>query len=513
MDPLVLTFDLGTQSLRAALVDEQGSILSIAQKRYERPYFSKQPGWAEQEASFYWDAICEQSQALKAQSGELWDRIGAVTLTTIRDSIVCVDENGKPLRPVILWLDKRESDTTEPLPFINRTAFAAAGMTEAVRISRRISVCNWVRQNEPTLWDKTHRCLMLSGYLNYLFCGRMADSDASIIGHIPFDCKNRRWMTPKDLTYCVFPIEKEKQCELCAPGEIIGRLTAAAAEKTGIKVGTPFVATGSDKGCESIGLSCLTPEKAAISFGTTATVQYTIDRYVEPQNFMPAYPAAVKDRWNPEIQIYRGYWLISWFKQEFADAEIAEAQTLGVNAEDILNRRLREIPAGCEGLMLQPYFTPGITMPDARGSLIGFSEVHTRMHIYRAIIEGVNYALMEGMESLQSRMKVQTTSVFLAGGGSKSDEICRITANMFGLPCFRTQTNEAAVIGAAMLGFTALGVYADIDAAAKGMVHIRDSFLPDMELHNVYEQLYSEVFKKVFNRLSPLYARYSDIIK
>lgn len=505
MKDLVLTFDIGTQSARAVLVDSGGNILHKTQHRFDEPYFSINPGWAEQRGEFYWREICALSLELKRDSGADWERISGVSITTIRDTNICVDKDGKPVRPAILWLDKREADTSEPLPLLKAAAFGVAGMSETVKLIRKISVCNWIMQNEPENWKKTYKYLMLSGYMHFCLCGKMVDSTANIIGHVPFDSKKKRWMSKNDLTYCIFPIPQDKLCELVPPGTVIGGITAKAAQETGIAEGTPLVATGSDKGCESIGLSCTTPEKAAISFGTTATIQYTIDRFVEPQRFMPAYAAALGNSWSPEMEIYRGYWLIAWFTREFGEKETREASELGVSPEELLNKRLREIPAGCQGLMMQPYFTPGITMPRARGSVIGFSDVHTRIHIYRAIIEGINFALINGMKALEKRMGVKTKGVYLAGGGSQSAEICQITADMFGVPVYRTQTHEAAVIGSSMLTFTALGRFKDIDEAMESMVQIRDSFKPDEEAHRHYEWLYSNVFTKTYKQLKPLY--------
>lgn len=504
--PLVLTFDIGTQSARAMLVNPNGDIVLKAQKKFKPPYFSKNPNWAEQKADFYWNSICEVSVALKERAGELWNDIIAVTSTTIRDSCVCVDQNGEPLRDMILWLDKRES--SRPIPKTRDAAFRAVGMRESVELQKNVAACNWIMENEPDIWAKTYKFIYLSGYITFKLSGKLIDSTASMIGHIPFDSKNRKWQGPNDIARCLFDIDPDKLIDLIEPGELIGGITREASERTGIPVGMPIIATGSDKGCETLGLSVTTPNKAAISFGTTATVQITTSDYVEPVRFMPAYPAVLRDHYNPEIQIYRGYWLISWFKNEFAHKEVEQASQLGVSPEELLNARLREIPAGCDGLMLQPYFTPGVVMPKAKGSVIGFSDVHTRIHIYRAIIEGLNFALMDGLYNLEKRSKSKIDCIYLAGGGSQSDEICQITANMFGIPTYRIQTYEACGLGSSMVAFVSRGVFKDYDEAINSMVHIKDTFLPDMQEHSVYKKLYNEIFTKVFRRLEPLYKKY-----
>jgi sugar (pentulose or hexulose) kinase len=390
--------------------------------------------------------------------------------------------------------------------------FKLAGMSEGVALQRRVSACNWIAENEGELWEKTGKFVFISTWLTYKLCGNLTDSSASVVGHIPFDSRLRGWMRKADIRRAIFAVSDDKLFDLVEPGTVMGGISAGAAEETGIPPGLPLIATGSDKGCETLGLSCLGSEKAALSFGTTATVQLSTRHYLEPLPHMPPYAAVVPGYYNPEIEIYRGYWLLSWDKREFAAKETAEAAGLGISAETLLNRRLREIKPGCDGLIMQPYFTPGVDMPFAKGSVIGFSDVHTRIHLYRAIIEGINFALMEGLRGMEKRGRLKISRLYVAGGGSQSDEICRITASMFGLPVYRTQTHEVTGIGSSLAAFKALGFFSSYEEGIEAMVHIRDEFLPDFRDHAVYEELYEGVFKKVFSKLSPLYQRIGDII-
>ena len=512
VNPVVLTIDLGTQSVRAMLVDKDGNILREAKYRYEKPYYSLNPDWAEQKPSVYWDAVCYVTNRLKIESHDLWNDVIAVTLTTIRDTCLCVDVNGKPLRDFILWLDKRRCEVKKPVPLGNSMLFSLAGMKDTVDLQRRVSACNWIMENEPDVWEKTHKFIFISGYLTFMLTNRLVDSVANMIGHVPFNSKTRTWMGANELSRCIFNIENEKLIDLLEPGEMLGYITEDAASATGIPEGLPLIATGSDKGCETLGMSCLKPDSASIGFGTTATIQFTIDRYFEPLPFIPAYPAVLKGQYNPEVQVYRGYWLISWFKKEFASKEVELAEKQGVAPEALLDEMLKKIPAGCEGLVFQPYFTPGVVMPKARGAMIGFSDAHTRAHVYRAIIEGINFALMDGLYTMQKRGKVNIQKLFIAGGGSQSDAVCQIAANMFGLPAYRIQTYEATGLGSSMVAFAAMRVYADAYEAAARMVRIKDEFLPDQKEHETYRFLFNEVFSKVFGKLLPLY-KTNDFLK
>jgi len=506
-EPLILAFDLGTQSMRALLINTRGEILQKVQKVFDPPYFSKHPGWAEQKPDYYWKSLCETSLALKEKSGSLWQDIIAVTSATIRDTCLCLDRDYNPLRDVILWLDDRKAENLPPVPAIAGMLFGLVGMSEGIALQRRVSHCNWVSVNEPEIWAKTDKFVFISTWLNYKFCGNLADSTASVIGHIPFDFKNRTWLKAGDIKRALWEVDDGKFFDLVEPGTILGDITAKTAEETGIQAGITYIVSGSDKGCETLGLSCLSEDKAGLSFGTTATVQLATKRYIEPTPFMPAYPSVAPGYYNPEIEIYRGYWLLSWFKREFAAKEVMEAERSGTSAEMLLDERLKEIPPGCQGLVMQPYFTPGVNMPFAKGAIIGFSDVHTRIHIYRSIIEGINFALMEGLRGMEKRGKIQVSRIYVAGGGSQSAEVCRITASQFGLPVYRIQTHEVTGIGAAMAAFVGKGIFSSYNEGIESMVHIKDEFNPDPKAHAVYEEIYGEIFAKIFDKLSPLYAK------
>lgn len=510
-DPLILAFDCGTQSTRAMLFNKNGDLVAKCKIPFE-PYFSEKEGWAEQDADFYWEKFTEASKKLKESHPEEWKKIKAVSVTTMRDNCVCVDKEGKPLRPVILWLDRREASPVK-IPFFKKIILKLVGMYEPMIKQSMVTPSNWIKEYQPDIWEKTDKYLLFSGYIHYLLTGKMVDSTANMIGHIPFDYKKKKWMAPKSLTYFAFPVERDKLCELVDPGTQIGEITKKAAEQTGIPAGIPVIAAGSDKGCETLGTGCVDDGCASLSFGTTATVQITTDKYVEPLTFMPAYPAVIKDKYNPETQIFRGYWMVTWFKNEFAHKEENLAKELGISPEQLLDKMLADIPPGSDGLLLQPYWSPILKAPEARGAIIGFSDKHTKAHIYRAIIEGIGYGLIEGLKEMEKRAKYKITHLTVSGGGSGSDVICQTTADMFGTPVKRVQTYETSGLGAAMIGFLGIGEYKSVDEAIENMVHYKDEFLPNMDNHKKYMLIYERIYKKMYKRIQPLYSEIKEINK
>lgn len=511
--PLVLTFDVGTQSARCLLVNQEGEFEDICQIKYNEPYYSRNPGWAEQRPDFYYDRICEAGKLICDRNQDKLSRIIAVTLTVIRDTVLCLDSENKPLRDIILWLDKRQADFNNPFPLSKRLIFKIAGMKEATEIIYRASVSNWIQQNQPELWAKTAKYVMLPTYLNYKLTGVLSDSEANMIGHIPFDYRHRRWRTKKDLSRCICDVPDDKLCTLVKSGETIGKITRQFSEASGVPEGLPLIATGSDKGCETLGLSVVKENKAAISLGTTATIQLALKRYVEPQKFMPAYPAVPNDMFNPEIEIYRGFWLISWFVKEFGAAEVEEAKKLGCSAEMLLDKRIAKLPEGCNGLLLQPYWTPGVKNSTSKGAVVGFADYHTRYHLYRAIIEGLGFELYQSLKIMEKRARLRVDEIFVGGGGAKSDVVCQILADIMGIKVKRIQTHEACSIGSSMVAFVAGGVFKDLDSAIQSMVHESDVFVPNPKAHETYLDIYKGAYSKIFDKLEPIYRRIIKITK
>lgn len=511
MEPLILVFDCGTQSIRAMLFDKKGNLVAKKKINYQA-YYSREKNYAEQDMDVYIENICKASLELKKEFPNEWENIAGVTVTTMRDTTIFVDKDYKLLRPVLVWLDKRFARDDYPFPVSRTILYKLVKMYDVAKTQRSIMKTNWIRENEKDIWEKTYKIAFISAYFNYFFTGKFVDSTANTAGHLPFDFKNKKWLTKKSMNYYVYNTPPELMVDLKEPGTVIGSITKEASEKTGIKQGIPFILGGGDKCCESIGTGCLDEKSAALSFGTAATVEINTKKYVEPQKFMPAYVSLRPGYYCPELQVYRGYWLITWFKEQFAQIEVEEAKKLNIPAEDLLDKMLSRVPPGSDGLILQPYWSPDLKIPEAKGSIIGFSDVHTRAHIYRAIIEGIGYALKEGMENIEKKLPHKVERITVSGGGSQSNSICQITADMFGLPVYRVQTYETSGLGVAMLAFVSIGEFSDLEEAVKNMVKYTDEFKPNKQATKIYNELFNRVYKNLYKSLRGLYFELKDII-
>lgn len=502
----VLSIDNGTQSVRAMLFDPAGNLHGLSRVEIE-PYVSAEPGWAEQDADYYWQAVAQACQQLWQQVSIDKQQIKGVSVTTQRGTVLHVDQQGRALRPAIVWLDQRLADVSKPLPNPWHWLFKLAGVSGIVDYFRGQAEVNWVAQHQPDIHAKTHKVLLLSGYLNYQLSGRFVDSTASCVGYLPFDYKKLRWASKRDWKWQALAVRPEQLPELFAPGELLGHVHAAASAQTGLPEGLPIIAAAADKACEVLGAGAVDEHIACLSYGTTATINTTRSKYLEVTRLIPAYPAAIPKHFTTEVMIYRGFWMVSWFKREFGLREQQRAERLAVSVESLFDELIAQVPAGSMGLMLQPYWSPGVREPgpDAKGAIIGFGDVHTRAHIYRAILEGLAYGLRQGKEQIEKRSGVPIRCLRVSGGGSQSDAVLQITADIFGLPVERPHTIETSGLGAAIICMVAVGLQPDFTTAVQSMTRSAEVFYPDQQNHMLYDKLYREVYCKMYRRLQPLY--------
>lgn len=483
-NPLILTFDIGTQSIRAALVEKDGSFAALSKNQYTKPFFSPEPFSAEQTPDFYFEALCNISKKLLSENENLINRIIAVGITTVRDTVVCLDKSFSPLRNIILWTDKRSACFKKPFGQLRKLLFSAVGMYETAKMQYINSPCNWLKQNEPQVWNKTEKFVYLSAFLNLKLTGNLLDSPANCIGHMPFNYKKGEWDKGFSLTKPIYDIPYDKLCELTNSGEKIGNITKQASFLTHIPEGLPLFAPGSDKACETVGVGAVKKGLACVSLGTTASIQITSKKYISPKTFIPAFPAAVKELYNTEIQIYSGFRLITLFMEIFGSSDNSDASF------DEFNRASKKISAGSQGLFVYPYWTADIIKPKAKGAIIGITDEHTPFHLYKAIIEGILFELYSGLLRLEKRSSTKIEKIYISGGGAKSDTICQICADIFNKPVVKIQTSEASSLGAAMSVFVAMKEFSDIDEAIKSMSHEKQLFYPNTRQ--------SEEYKKIF---------------
>lgn len=509
----MISIDAGTQSIRVSLIDLKGNILQLEKTEIEA-YYSTRPGYAEQSAEYLWEQLKLTSQNFIEKLRFSLKDIKGIALTTQRGSVVNVDHKGNPLRPAIIWLDQRKAKPERFPGGLMKRGLQMMNLFGSVTHAIKDGECNWIRQNEPEIWNKTFKFLFLSGFFNYKLTGKYIDSTGNIVGYVPFNYKTQKWCEKHEFNYKLFPVEREKLPQLVQPTEVLGHITDEASKETGFPAGLPLIAAAADKACEVLGSGCMTPEVACLSFGTTATVETVHPKYKEVIRFFPSYPSAIPHHYNTEFMIYRGYWMINWFKTEFGHKEVEHFKKTGIPPEKQFDKMIKDIPPGSMGLTLQPYWSPGVRIPgvEAKGAVIGFGDVHTRAHIYRAILEGLTYSLKHGLLRTQKKTRVKIQKLRVSGGGSQSEIAMQMTADIFNLRVEKPHTYETSSLGAAINCAVGLKLYPDFETAVENMCHVEKIYEPDKETSEVYSKLYEKVYHRMYRRLKPLYKNIREIV-
>lgn len=507
MNHNLLVVDIGTQSLRASIIDDTGKTLAFSQQKYEEPFFSKEEGFAEQYADYYMDELCLATKEIHESHPELLESVLAMVMVSFRDSSLILDENKKPLRPSILWLDQRVTRMTHMnyLKTYEKILFSLIGMKDTVKYNAERTPTYWLMENESENWKKMKYYVPLPTYFNYRVTGNLVVSSADCAGHYPFNFKTGKWFSTLHPKHDVFSIPQKSLPSIVKVGDVIGEVSEEFSKLSCIPAGTKLIASGSDKSCETFGNGCIDPTTASVSLGTACSIDIVSPKYKEPETFLPSYQAPYPANFDLEVQIYRGLWMIRWYLDNFGSDDKREAEKLGISVEEYLNQQIEKIHAGSDGLVLQPYWGPGLKRPNAKGSIVGFSGVHTRHHLYRAIIEGIAFALREGMDSIVKKTGKKPKRVILSGGGSQSNAFSQILADVLGVDCYRSPVVESSSLGAAMSGFISLRVFSSEKEAVAAMVKPGEKIESNNHNHNIYEKLYKKVYKKMYPSLKKIY--------
>lgn len=476
--------------MRAIAFDRAGATVAQHAVAVAAPA-RRAPGWAEYEPAYLWERFCRACNELW-QAADCRDAIGAVAVTTVRSSVVALDDAGAPLYPLIHWSDRRRLERAPRLGGLTGAAMQLAGAGATIAALQCEAEANWLALNEPRLWQRCAKFLLLSGYLHYRLTGAYRDAAAAQIGYVPLDFRRARWAGPRSWKWRALPLRRAQLPELVDPGDRIGTVSTPAAQATGLPAGLPVIAAAADKACEVLGAGADRSAVACLSLGTAATVNVSSTRYTGPARFLPPYPAARPGRWNIEAQVSEGFARVSWFRDHYASGHLRAAAVAGVAPESLLDRLLGQSSPGAAGLLAPP--SQPATHAETEPVFVGLREDHTDADRYRALIEGVLFALRDGLERIEARSGGLTRRLRAAGGGAGSATILQMASDLFGLPAARVQTPECSALGAAINAAVGCGWYPDHAAAVAAMVHAQPQRKPDPDLALAYEQLYRERF-------------------
>lgn len=425
----LIAIDNGSQSTKVSIVDQDGRVHASAQRPL-RPYAHSGPGRVVHPDDDLWDSVASTcAEAVRRFTGDL-SRVAGVGLCTIRFCRVLLDRDGGLHEPVLSWMDERLSRAQEPDPAIRYVTTS-------------------------------------SGYVTYRLTGCGRDTAGNYQGMWPIDRTTWRWSTDPE-AYADTGMRREQLFDLVDPGDLLGHVTAGAAAVTGLPAGLPVFATSNDKAVEALGSGLRRDDQVLVSLGTYIAAMTTGDRHaVDGSDRFWTNFASVPGRYLHESNgIRRGMWTVSWYR-------------------DLLGADLDELTAGAEavepgsgGLMTVLDWLAPADHPYRRGALLGFDGTQGRHHLYRSILEAIALTMHRHCAAMASALGRDFTEVVLSGGGSRSDLMARIFADVFDRPVRRPQMSDTAGLGAAICAAVGSGVHPDWDTAGRAMAAATDVTTP-----------------------------------
>ncbi|HET8726213.1 MAG TPA: FGGY family carbohydrate kinase [Alphaproteobacteria bacterium] len=489
-EPLLLGIDVGTGSIRAALIDLDGRVRSFraCPHRPDHPA----PGCSEGDPEGWWKSVAAVVRAALSASRINPRAIAGISVCGQMHAAVPIDGDGRVIVDrVPLWNDRRAATVVEAFaadPAAAAVSQDVANPPTAAWLAFKIA---WLRRNLPEVYERATTFLAPKDFINYRLTGVRATDLSEASGSYLLTARALRYDPDiagrLDIDLCKLP-------GIRASGEVIGAVSGKAAEETGLKPGTPVVAGGGDFLVSLLGSGITASGVGSDVTGTSNTIAVLADDPVLHAGVMNLHAAG--DGWAPFAAVDCAGDGLRWA------ASLLDGGRRSFGEIDAVAAGCR---AGSDGLLFLPHlggdrFGGG---GDLRAMFFGLSERHGKAHLYRAVMEGVAFAARCNIALLHAA-GCRFGQVVLAGGGANGGTWRRIKADVYGLPVIVPEVTETGLIGNAILAAAGVGLCGSVAAAASRMVRVGAIVEPDPWAHDRYRQIAS-VFETVLdaNRNGP----------
>ena len=485
----ILAIDVGTQSIRAAVVGADGEIVGVAQEPHEVD--SPHPSWAQQRPDDWWAETCRATRQVLADTGIAPGSLAAVATCGQMHGPVGVDERGDVTTEwVQLWCDKRCQAQCERLRREQDESQLAAVAGNPINPAWTGIKVRWHKDTQPDVYTRTRWFLVPKDFINFRLTGVAAADPSEASGSFLWD-----WRTDgySERLAAAVGVDLERFAPVSASHEVIGSVTDAAREQTGIPAGVPVVAGGGDFPVSMLGFGI-------VGEGTTADVTGTSTLLATHAPKPLIHPAVqnlrhVVDGWVPFTILDCGGLSMKWCKDLVGSMSGREASF------ESLIERAAEAPAGSDGLLFYPYMLGERRRENtaARGGYFGITLNHGAAHFIRAVMEGVACAMGRDVGIFRS-LGLRIDGVFCVGGGARNELWNQIKADVIGVPLTLSEEPEAGLKGAALLGAAGVGLLDDPAETACRRRAAGKVIQPEAETREVYRAALRE-FMRVYDHM------------
>ncbi|MEM2238688.1 MAG: xylulokinase [Candidatus Bathyarchaeia archaeon] len=499
----LLGIDAGTTGLKAVLFDESGRVAAVGRAEYS--LLTPAVNMAEIDAEEYWRACRKAVSGVLSISNADPRDVKALSISSQGETFVPIDRDGRPLRNAIVWLDNRSEEEARIIRnrFGVEEVFKVTGQPEVVPTWPATKIL-WLKRNEPKVFEKTYKFLLVEDFLIYRFTGVAATEYSVVSSTLMFDIRRGQWW---DDMLEFIGIDSDKLPGLMPSGKAVGNITETASKETGLTTETIMVTGAFDHAAGAVGAYNIKPGIVTETTGAALALLATTDEPVyDPKRRIPCHRHAVPGRFFLLPWCQTAGIVLRWFRDEFGQTEKDVAEKLGVDAYDLLTLEASKIPPGSNGIVVLPHFMgagPPEFDPHAKGVIFGLTLAHRRAHIIRAILESIAFMLRRNIELIEE-LGIEVKEVRSLGGGARSPMWNQIKADVTLKTIYTLHTEEAASLGAAILAGVGGGLFKSIEEACSRMVHLKYKYNPNYENRKTYDRLY-KIYLALYNSLKDIF--------
>jgi len=479
----ILAIDIGTTSTKALAVCADGKVIASQQCFY--PTFYPQTDFAEQDPQQIYQAVLKViAQVIPSISDDY--RLEGFSFSSAMHSIMAVDTQAMPLTPLVIWADTRS--TLQAKALRNTPLGKRLHHETGAPVHPMSPLCKliWWKENHPDFIKTAHKFISIKEFVVYHLCGQYVVDYSIASASGLFDIHTLHWHEE------VFPLTGIKADQLSTPVNATFTLSIRPDIQKQLSLPDVPVIMGASDGClAQLGSGAMNKNDLTITIGTSAAVRRVSTRNLnDPQLRLFNYPLDEKTLISGGAS-NNGTVIIDWFNREFNST----SQNLNEFVKDTNN-----IAPGSEGLIALPYLQgerAPMYNPQARGVFFGVSMRHTPNHFKKALLEGICFEILSIVNSVES-VHGPSDKIVVSGGFTYAAAWVQLLSNVLGRKLMQSEVNDASAIGAAIIGFEALGISFQHQASEQHVYH------PDLELSKRYHQQF-EVFERLYKQLEPLF--------
>ena len=503
IEAYILSIDMGTTSMKAAVFDQKGN--NLVSSVVEYTLLTPDTNMVEVPCEVYMHSIKKCMEIISEQKLVDMQQIMVIGFSVQGETICTLDKDGKPLKNAIVWMDNRAGKQAETLRnyFGDELCYQVTGQVsfEACWPAAKIL---WIRENEPEVFKKIKHILLLEDYIIYQLTGQFVTEGSLLTSTEYWDIRTKSyWKEMLDF----LGIEMEQLPNILEPGEIVGTILPDMAEWLGVSKNAKVCTGCLDQAAAAIGVGNIHNGMLSENIGAALAICVPVSELkYDPHRQMPVHYFGIPDTYMMH-SFTTGGMCFRWFRDNFCSAELHVQEMTELDAYDLMDREAELVDPGSNGLITLPHLqgsmAPDVNL-DAKCVFYGATLKHKKAHFIRSIMESLGYIICRNLETVE-KMGLDIGEIRTMGGGSKSDLWNQIKADIIGKPLYLTSASQdVACLGAAIIAGRAAGFFDSIDSAVKSMVHVRKVYEPNMENHEVYLKQYKK-YKALFEMLTPLF--------